>query len=228
MGNYLHLPCAHIHQVLTEATDGLNVIMEKVNQFNDILYDVVIPRIFNAFFRVKTELVTKDVDITLLKQPHEHEYYEFSANEDLVVTSQTLWAHIHVLKSFHADTYCFDSKPEYECFRQGLDSAQVKRIFFTGMFTSQSQSDLAIPYVDPESKCLRHYYPDFLVEMENGSYQLIEIKGDDKINDAVVQEKSKAAEEIAVASKMIYRMIAGSTVMHSNVFEPKTNQAELL
>lgn len=229
VGNYLHLPCAHIHQVLTEATDGMDVIIEKVNQFNEILYDVVIPRIFNAFFRVKTKLVTKDVDITLLKQPHEHEYYEFSANEELVVTAQTPWAHTHVLKSFHADTYCFDSKPELECFRQYLFSEKVKHVYFTGMFTSQSQSELAIPYVDPESKCLRHYYPDFLAEMADGSYQLIEVKGDNMIDDAVVQEKSKAAEEIAVASRMRYRMIVGTTVMHSNVLEPReNNQAELL
>ena len=228
VGNYLHqLPCSHIHRVLVEATDGLDVILEKVNQFNDILYDVVIPRIFQAFFRVKTELVTKDMKITLLKPPHEHEYYEFSANEDMLVTIQTPWAHAHIAKSFHADTYCFDSKPEYECFRQYLFSEKVKHVYFTGMFTSQNQSDLAIPYVDPESQCLRHYYPDFLVEMEDGSYQLIEIKGDNMIDNATVQAKSKAAEEIAVASKMHYRMICGSTVMHSNVLEEK-NTAELL
>ena len=228
IANYLHLPCARIHQVLSEATDGMALILERVNQFNDILHEVIIPRIFQAFFRVKTEVVAKDIDITLLKPPHDQECYEFTAKEELVVTSQTPWVHSHLLKSFHADTYCFDSNPELECFRQYLLSEKVRRVYFTGMFTSQSQSELAIPYVDPESKCLRHYYPDFVAEMADGSYQLIEVKADNKIDDTVVQEKSKAAEEIAVASKMRYRMIAGSVVMRSNILEPPSDALALL
>ena len=216
---YLHLPCVLVHKVLSEATDGMETILEKVNQFNDILYDVVIPRIFNAFYRIKTERVTEEREITLLKNPpHSHAFYEYSADEELVVTTQNPpWAHAHVLKSFHADTYCFDSKPEYECFRQYLLSTKVRKVYFTGMFTSLSQSELSIPYVDPESKCLRHYYPDFLAEMSDGSYQLIEVKGDNMIDDAVVQAKSKAAEEFADASSMQYKMIRGTAVLNSNI-----------
>lgn len=227
---YLNMPCPHIHRVLHESTDGIELILERVNQFNDILYDVVIPGIFHAFFKVKTEVVTRDMDVTLLKMPpQDREYYDFSAKEELVVTTATPWAHIHVLKSFHADTYCFDSKPEFECFRQYLANSKVKTVYFTGMFTSRSQTDLAIPYIDPQSGCLRHYYPDFLAEMSDGTYQLIEIKGDNKIDDKVVLAKQKAAEEVAVANKMVYRMIRGSAVIESNILETKSEQtAELL
>ena len=122
-------------------------------------------------------------------------------------------------KSFHADTYCFDSKPEKECFLQYISSNKVKEIYFTGMFTS-NQGDLSVQYYDPESKRLRKYYPDFLALMEDGSYQLIEVKGDNKIDDEVVLAKKAAAEEMAVASGIHYLMYAGSTLMKSNVLEP--------
>lgn len=122
-------------------------------------------------------------------------------------------------KSFHADTYCFDSKPEKECFLQYISSNKVREIYFTGMFTS-NQGDLSVQYYDPESKRLRKYYPDFLALMEDGSYQLIEVKGDNKIDDEVVLAKKAAAEEMAVASGVHYLMYAGSTLMKSNVLEP--------
>ena len=53
-----------------------------------------------------------------------------------------------------------------------------------------------------------------------GSYQLIEVKGDNKIDDEVVLAKKAAAEEMAVASGIHYLMYAGSTLMKSNVLEP--------
>lgn len=113
----------------------------------------------------------------------------------------------------------FDSKPEKECFLQYISSNKVKEIYFTGMFTS-NQGDLSVQYYDPESKRLRKYYPDFLALMEDGSYQLIEVKGDNKIDDEVVLAKKAAAEEMAVASGVHYLMYAGSTLMKSNVLEP--------
>lgn len=87
------------------------------------------------------------------------------------------------------------------------------------MFTS-NQGDLAVQYYDPESKRLRKYYPDFLALMEDGSYQLIEVKGDNMIDDEVVNAKKAAAEEMAVASGIRYVMYAGSKIMKTNVLEP--------
>ena len=121
-------------------------------------------------------------------------------------------------KSFHADTYCFDSKPEKECFLQYISSKKVKEIYFTGMFTA-NQGDLFVQYYDPESKRIRQYYPDFLAKMNDGSYQLIEVKGDNMIDDEVVKAKAEAAEEMSVASGMKYVMYAGSVLMKQNVLE---------
>ena len=123
-------------------------------------------------------------------------------------------------KSFHADTYCFDSKPEKECFTQYLCSEKVDEIYFTGMFTS-NQGDLYVHYYDPDSQRIRQYYPDFLAKMADGSYQLIEVKGDNKIDDAVVKAKQEAAEEMAVASGVKYIMYAGSEIMNTHVLEEK-------
>ena len=154
------------------------------------------------------------------KEPKYAAYYEFSANDELVITKgHNNFTPKEEAKSFHADTYCFDSKPEKECFLQYISSNKVKEIYFTGMFTS-NQGDLSVQYYDPESKRLRKYYPDFLALMEDGSYQLIEVKGDNKIDDEVVLAKKAAAEEMAVASGIHYLMYAGSTLMKSNVLEP--------
>ena len=86
------------------------------------------------------------------------------------------------------------------------------------MFTS-NQGDLSVQYYDPESGRIRQYYPDFLAKMDDGSYQLIEVKGDNMIDDAVVKAKQEAAEEMAVASGIKYIMYAGSKIMNSHILE---------
>ena len=85
------------------------------------------------------------------------------------------------------------------------------------MFTS-NQGDLSVHYYDPESGRIRQYYPDFLAKMTDGSYQLIEVKGDNKIDDTVVKTKKAAAEEMAVASGVKYLMYASSQVMPHSYF----------
>ena len=95
------------------------------------------------------------------------------------------------------------------------------------MFTS-NQGDLSVYYYDPESGRIRQYYPDFLAKMEDGSYQLIEVKGDNKIDDNGVKAKHAAAEDMALASGVKYVMLAGSTIMNSHVLESdSTNALEL-
>ena len=74
-----------------------------------------------------------------------------------------------------------------------------------------------VHYYDPESQRVRKYYPDFLALMEDGTYQLIEVKGDHMIDNTVVLAKKEAAEEMSTASGMKYLMFAGSTLMSKNV-----------
>lgn len=86
------------------------------------------------------------------------------------------------------------------------------------MFTS-NQGDLSIQYYDPESGRARRYYPDFLAKMVDGAYRLIEVKGDNMIDDIVVQAKKDAAKEVVVESHMEYIMYAGKRVMSENILE---------
>ena len=208
------------YKILRESVDGSDNIVAAVNRHNEVLEDVIIPEIFHTLYEVKSTQKSEDVDMVLLREPKDSGYYEFSANDELVITKgHNNFTPKEEAKSFHADTYCFDSKPEKECFLQYISSNKVREIYFTGMFTS-NQGDLSVQYYDPESKRLRKYYPDFLALMEDGSYQLIEVKGDNKIDDEVVLAKKAAAEEMAVASGVHYLMYAGSTLMKSNVLEP--------
>lgn len=211
--------CLLIAKILRESPDSINSILEYVNRYNEIVYDVIIPNIFHTLNSVESEQHSEDVEITLLKEPTKAGYYVFSGKEGLVITKEhNNFTPAEILKSFHADTYCFDSEPEKECFLQYISSPKVKEIYFTGMFTSD-QGELSIQYYDPESGRIRKYYPDFLAKMTDGSYQLIEVKADNMIDDPVVKAKQLAAEEMATASEMHYLMYAGSRLRKENVLE---------
>ena len=87
---------------------------------------------------------------------------------------------------------------------------------------THGQTEFFIQYIDPDSHTIRSYYPDFLFEKEDGSLVIVEVKGDDKWDDPVVQAKKEAAEQVAIASGMTYRIIRGTDAQsgnHHNLFE---------
>jgi hypothetical protein len=210
--------CTQIAKMLRESEEGLPAILIMVNEHNEIIHDKLVPGIFNALYNVKKDIVKENVDVQLLKKPKQGGYYEFSGNEELIVTKDSKDSVVvnNKGKSFHADTYVFDSKPELQLFLQLLSDKRVKETYFTGMFTSE-QTDFYVPYIDPESNRLRKYYPDFLVELDDGTYLILEVKGDNMLDDPVVKAKEAAAEEVAVESSMKYEMLAGSEIMKGHV-----------
>lgn len=219
ISRYMNIPCLLISRILREAVDGTDEIVATVNRHNEILDDVIISKIFDTLYEVKSTQKSEDVDVVLLREPKDAGYYEFSASDDLVIAKDhNNFTAAEIAKSFHADTYCFDSKPERECFLQYISSKKVKEVYFTGMFTS-NQGDLSVYYYDPESQRMRQYYPDFLAKMADGSYQLIEVKGDNMIDDSVVKAKAEAAKEMAIASGIQYKMYAGKYLMKQNVLD---------
>lgn len=134
ISRYMNLSCVLISRILSEAIDGFDNLVEAVNKHNEVLDDVIIPKIFNTLYEVKSEQKNEDVDVILLKEPKDSGYYEFSADENLVIEKDyNSFTPEEIKKSFHADTYCFDSKPEKECFLQYISSKKVKEIYFTGM-----------------------------------------------------------------------------------------------
>ena len=222
----MNLSCLMIERILKESIDGFDEIVDAVNRHNEILDDIIIPKVFHALYEVKSEQKNEDIDVVLLKEPKDAGYYEFSAEPSLVIEKEhNSFTDAEIAKSFHADTYCFDSKPEKECFLQYISNVKVEEIYFTGMFTA-NQGDLFVQYYDPESKRIRKYYPDFLAKMADGSYQIIEVKGDNMIDNEVVKAKAEAAEEMSVASGMRYIMYAGNDIMKRNVLDNTTDSAQ--
>ena len=226
ISRYMNLSCLMIERILKESIDGFDEIVDAVNRHNEILDDIIIPKVFHALYEVKSEQKNEDIDVVLLKEPKDAGYYEFSAEPSLVIEKEhNSFTDAEIAKSFHADTYCFDSKPEKECFLQYISNVKVEEIYFTGMFTA-NQGDLFVQYYDPESKRIRKYYPDFLAKMADGSYQIIEVKGDNMIDNEVVKAKAEAAEEMSVASGMRYIMYAGNDIMKRNVLDNTTDSAQ--
>ena len=219
IARYLNVSCILVSNIIHECVDGEETVLKVVNQYNQVLDDIIIPHIFHTLYEIKSELKTEDRELVLLREPKEGGYYEFSALPELVLTNTDVqFSPQEIAKSFHADTYCFDSKPEKECFLQYIVSGKVKKVYFTGMFTS-NQGDLSIQYYDPDSCKIRNYYPDFFVEMADGSFQLVEVKGDNKIDDTIVKAKAEAAREMAIASDVEYKMYAGSLIMSTHVLD---------
>lgn len=208
------LSCLEVKEILKNSKEE---VLELVSKYNDILYDWIIPKIVNHIYTLETEVKTEEKEVLLLKEPKE-EFYTFKANPELVITNNDLQILGVKNKSFHADTYCFDSKPEKELFLQYIKNKKIKEIYFTGMFTS-NQSEFYIQYVDPDSNRLRKYYPDFIAKFENNTYEIIEVKGDNKIDDSVVNAKKEAAMEIATESEMKYTIYKSSIIMSRDVLE---------
>ena len=62
--------------------------------------------------------------------------------------------------------------------------------------------------------------------MADGSYQLIEVKGDNMIDDEVVKAKKTAAQEMAVASGIDYIMYPGSLIKSTYILEDKPKNVQ--
>ena len=214
ISRYLNKPCLEIEEILANTKQGTSIIIENVNLFNDLLYDWVIPRLFDALYEIAEEQETEEYEVELVKTPEEG-YYQVSAADEMVVLITDAKTQELANKSFHLDTYCFDSKPERELFWRLLGNRKVKKLYFTGMLT-HGQSEFFVQYIDPESHTIRSYYPDFLFQKDDGTYVIVEVKGDDKIEDPVVLAKKEFAEQIAGASGMTYRMIKGSDAVKGN------------
>ena len=126
VARYLNISCILAARILRESVDGIDVILEAMNRYNAVLDDYIIPAVFHALFDVTSELRTEDKELVLLREPEDAGYYEFSAKDDLVLTDRYPgFTPEQIKKSFHADTYCFDSAPEKECFMQYITSANA-------------------------------------------------------------------------------------------------------
>lgn len=211
ISNYLNLSCILIEKLLKKSVDTLPTILEYVNEYNEVIYDVIIPKLFDIFYEIKVVREEKEEEVLLVKEPKDG-VYKFSTKEGLYITKDDLQVREFSNKSFNVDTYCFDSTKEKAFFSKNIINDKIKNIYFTGMFT-QGQSDFYIQYIDPETFTLRKYYPDFFIEMENGKTYIVEVKGEHMIDSEVVKEKERATREIAsINTNFEYLLIPSNEV----------------
>ena len=208
IARYLNRSPLEIEDILTNTAEGISDILRHVNEFNELIYDWIVPRLFKALYDLEESQDHETEEIELVKEPADG-YYRVRATPELVVDDEASEVANYRHKSFHLDTYVFDSKPESALFWSLLGEKKVEKVYFTGMLT-HGQSDFYIQYIDPESHAVRRYYPDFLMKKESGEWVIVEVKGDNKIDDKIVLAKAAAAEQIASANDMSYKIIKGS------------------
>lgn len=211
VARYLQMSPIKVEKILRESDDGINKLVAKVNEANDILYKYIIPKLFGELFEVTEYERAEPEEIELVKDPSENgdDHYTVTFKEGLTASlTDSAFAQFKE-KSFNVDNYVFDSGSEFNLFKTLLNDKQVKKVWFTGMLT-HGQSDFYINYIDPESGGVRSYYPDFITLNNDGTYTIIEVKGDNKLDDPIVIAKAYYANQVAKASGMNYIVIPSS------------------
>ena len=240
VARYVGKSCLAVQDALEASQEGMDALVAAVNKYNEILYDRIIPELFKRFYKLDEKIDTQDIELKLVKPPKGPDgggdggggtrsrsseksgdaVGEFQVKPDLLAAMKNRDFSRFTAKSFHLDNYCFDSTPEMSFFKTVLRDEDVEHLYFTGMLTSD-KTDFRITYIDPESNTLRSYYPDFLAQKRDGSYVIVEVKGEHMIEDAVVQAKAKSATEIASANAMSYLMVPSKNAaygLHQPVF----------
>ncbi len=213
IARYLNRSPLQIEDLLAHTFEGTDVLLDAVNQFNELLYDKIIPSLFRQMYDLTESKEEHEIEVELVRPPLKG-HYDVTAHEDMVVRMDNIDELLRE-KSFHLDTYCFDSLPEMQAFNGLLNQKSVRKMWFTGMLT-HGQSDFYVQYVDPESHTVRTYYPDFLIQRDDDKYVILEVKAANQIDAAVTQAKKTYASQMADASGMEYRIVADTRIKRGN------------
>lgn len=213
IARYLNKPCIGIDKIISLTEESFDGILALVNQFNEVLYDQVIPRLFKAMYDINSESIEEEFEVELVKEPPiDPGYYTVTTTKDKIIRKADPNVAKVANRSFHLDNYCFDSNPERQFFWDMLHNDKVEKIWFTGMLT-HGQSDFVIHYVDSDTQRVRSYYPDFLIKKQDGSYVMIEVKGEHMIDSQNVKDKKEAAELMGVSCGIDYEIIPGKSAI---------------
>lgn len=210
IAKYLNKSPVLIDHVICDSKQGVEKILKVVNKFNETLYDWIIPHLFQEFYDLKEYESTEEQEVALAKKPDKG-YYEVRSLPELMSFMDDNKYSEYNSKSFHLDRYCFDSRPELTLFDKILFGKNIKKIYFTGMLT-HGQSEFFINYIDPESHTVRSYYPDFLIIEDDDSCVILEVKGDNRIDEPVVRAKQEYAQQMAQANDFRYVIVPSTKV----------------
>jgi hypothetical protein len=214
VSRYLNRSPLEIEDLLGSTKEGTAELVVIANEFNELLYDDIIPRLFRLLYDLEESHVNEEHEIELVKVPASG-FYEVTAEPGKIVRMTDPDIASVANKSFHLDAYCFDSNPEMELFKQLIKDERIDKVYFTGMLT-HGQSDFYFQYIDPESNTVRSYYPDFLCRLKPVQdvwrYIVMEVKADNQLDDLIVKAKARYAEQIAASSGWHYNLIRASKV----------------
>lgn len=211
IARYLNVSPLKINDILKNSVEGMEKICKIVNDYNEVLYDEIIPRLFKEMYEIEEFECKEEQHLKLVIEP-DSGYYNFKCKPELVVSMHEAYYEYFKKKSFNLDNYCFDSKPEKDLFIRLLKNEKdIENVWFTGMLAN-GQTEFKVYYIDPESHGVRAYYPDFLVKKKDGSYVIVEVKGENKMDDKVVLAKRQYAEQIAMVSGMKYEFVPSQKV----------------
>lgn len=207
IARYLCASPLKIGRILRESKEGLPVLVDKVNEYNELLYDRIIPELFAAMYEVSPYKKEEEIEVSLVNDPPGGFYtVHGDPNKTQTPDSQLAPVQANAAKSFHLDTYCFDSGPEQDFFLNIIGQDEVAEVYFTGMLT-HGQSEFLVNYIDPETHVVRSYYPDFLLKTKNGEWIVVEIKSSRLLDSDEVKAKREFAEKMLANSKIRYQMV---------------------
>ena len=199
-----------VEDALANTNVPFDKILAVVNKANDFIYEVLVPHLFHAFFEVEKFQNSVEEDVELIRgyndQSNRLPTFRFKAQEHLIARRDYPEFAGKRSKSFHLDTYCFDSNPEVDFFQRVLGDEKTTNIYFTGMLV-HGQSGFQVYYIHPESHTVCNYHPDFLVYRDDGKAHLIEVKSNWQKDDPVVLAKKEAAEKLAVGNQFEYALV---------------------
>ena len=199
-----------IEELLLDGVPGMDRVLQAVNLANNVIYEVLVPHIFRALFEVQRFERSLEVEVELIKGYNDESNtlptFSFRAQEHLIARRDYPDYNGVRDRSFHLDTYCFDSLPEVEFFKRVINDIDTDKVYFTGMLV-HGQSALQVYYIHPESHTVCNYHPDFLVFRSGGQAHLIEVKSNWKKDDPVVLAKKDAAEKLAESNRFDYALV---------------------
>lgn len=68
----------------------------------------------------------------------------------------------------------------------------------------------------PETHALRSYYSDFLIQKQDDSWIIAEVKADNMLDHPLIRAKADFAAQMAVTNGMTYKIIPGSQAEKGN------------
>lgn len=142
IARYLNESPLKIKQIL-EKTATYHKIVKLASQYNETLYDEVMPSVFNHLYDVKEKTETHSKIVPLIKYRKGTDHFVIISTKNLTVEINDPLVRNFSAKSFHTDRYCFDSEPEKKLFMDLIESDFVKEGCFTGMFTG-SENGLSV------------------------------------------------------------------------------------